>query len=105
MDGDVIKVYADQEIVAAEENVFVISGKAITIDLNGKTINVTLAENNVTKFVFTVKADAGLTLTGEGSVVANGEGKLYYMFYNAGTTTVAGGNYTLYAANGGAIFT
>ena len=107
-DGDVIVILKSHEIACDVTPLISVVGKKITIDLNGKEIvaNAVGAET-VVRVVFQTAADAELIMTdsvGTGSVVANGEGVIYYMFRNVGKMTIQGGNYTLSAFNGGAMF-
>ena len=106
--GETVTVIANHEIACDVNPLITVAGKAITIDLNGKTITANVKESgNEIRVVFQTEADAKLTIVdsvGNGTANANGEGVLYYMFRNAGTTTVAGGTYNLSAYNGGAMF-
>ena len=107
-DGDVIVILKSHEIACDVTPLISVVGKKITIDLNGKEIvaNAVGAET-VVRVVFQTAADAELIMTdsvGTGSVVANGEGVIYYMFRNVGKMSIQGGNYTLSAFNGGAMF-
>ena len=107
-DGDTVKVIADHEIPCDVTPLITVSGKDITIDLNGKNITANAVGASTTvRVVFQTEADAKLTMTdsvGTGAVIANGDGVLYYMFRNSGEMTIAGGNYVLNAINGGAMF-
>ena len=106
--GDVITVIADHEVNCDVDPLISIANKNITIDLNGKVITVNAVNaGNTVRIVFEVETDAELTMVdsvGTGAVVANGEGVIYYMFRNEGTTTINGGNYELSAFDGGAMF-
>ena len=107
-DGDTVLVIADHEIACDADPLVGISGKSITIDLNGKTVttNAAAAEQTV-RIVFNTEADGKLTMidsVGTGSVTANGEDVLYYMFRNKGEMTIKSGNYELSAFEGGAMF-
>ena len=107
-DGDVVQLIADIVLVCDEDPLINVEGKDITLDLNGKTINVNSVAENI-RIVFKTASDAKLTITDSsaaktGSVFANGKSQLYYMFRNAGTTVIAGGNFYLSAFDGGAMF-
>ena len=106
--GDVVMVIADHEIPCDVTPLVNVIGKDITIDLNGKTITANaVGAATVVRVVFQAEADAKLTMidsVGGGSVIANGEGVIYYMFRNVGEMTIKGGNYELSAFNGGAMF-
>ena len=107
-DGDTVKVIADHEIICDVNPLITVAGKNITIDLNGKDITVNaVGAPEVVRVVFQTEENAKLTMTdsvGGGSVTANGEGVIYYMFRNVGEMIIAGGNYELSGFAGGAIF-
>ena len=107
-DGDTVTVIADHELVCDVDPLITVSGKDITIDLNGKTITANAAAaQQAVRVVFETGADAKLTMidsVGTGSVIANGEGILYYMFRNKGETNIKSGSYELTGYNGGAMF-
>ena len=106
--GDTVTVIDNHEIACNADPLVSVSGKDITIDLNGKavTANVVGAEMTV-RVVFQTESDGKLTMVdniGGGSVIANGDGILHYMFRNYGEMTVKNGSYQLSALNGGAMF-
>ena len=107
-DGDTITVIADHEIACDVDPLITISGKAVTIDLNGYEVTTNAASaENVVRIVFNTASDGKLTVKdsiGTGAVTANGEGVLYYMFRNQGEMTIQSGSFTLSAYNGGAMF-
>ena len=107
-DGDTVTVIACHELVCDVDPLITISGKSITIDLNGKhvTANAAAAQQTI-RVVFKTAADGKLTMidsVGTGSVIANGQGVLYYMFRNDGEMTIKSGNYELSGFDGGAMF-
>ncbi|MBQ7230939.1 MAG: hypothetical protein IJX04_08610, partial [Oscillospiraceae bacterium] len=83
--GDVITVLVDHAVDAT-----VVIDKAVTIDLNGKTV--TSAGD-----VFEVKAGATVTINGEGSVKGgtNGVGSWTAVWANGGDVVINGGTYSV----------
>ena len=108
VDGDVITVIADHAIVCNVDPLITVAGKSVTIDLNGKTVTADIvASGNTIRYIFQTAADGILTVqdsVGTGSVVANGEGVLYYMFSNTGEMTIKSGSFTMSGFEGGAMF-
>ena len=109
-DGDIVKVVKDHELLCNTTPLINVTGKKITIDLNGKTLTAyAVGAETLVRVVFQVEADAELTVMDSsagktGGVVANGEGVIYYMFRNEGKMTIESGNFTLSAFDGGAMF-
>ena len=106
-DGDTVLVIADHEIACDAEILINVVGKDITIDLNGKAVTINAGAEQAARVVFRTEADAKLTIqdsVGTGSVIANGEGVLHYMFRNEGEMIVKSGSYELSALSGGAMF-
>ena len=105
--GDIVKVIADHEANCNDNPLINVAGKDITIDLNGKTIIANVVASDATRSIFQASEGAKLTMTdsvGTGTVIANGEGVLHYMFRNEGEMIIDGGNYELSGLNGGAMF-
>ena len=110
--GETIKLISDFELDVQNATTIpnkttkalVYIDKNVTIDLNG--YNLTAEVPTPVMFVFYVAEGTEAVITdntGKGTVEATGNG-LYYMFNNAGTTEIAGGNYTINGINGGAMF-
>ena len=110
--GEVVKLLCDIETSAA-----IVVTKAVTIDLNGKTIkaNDTDAETDGNG-VFWVKQDGVLTIEGEGTVDGNGgNGYKMAVWADGGRVVINGGTYVnlnegthpqydlIYAKNGGVV--
>ena len=98
--GDIIKLiqnvtYDDNDVFEGTKGktMIEISGKNITLDLNGKTINASYTGPNYLMSVIHVTDGAGLTVTGNGFINVNGlnaEGaaakNIAYVFYKSGET-------------------
>ena len=113
VDGDTVVLLVD--IVLTEDDVISagnynamvnVDGKDIILDMNGKTINVDYAGENLLYAVIRVADGAGLTVTGNGTIDVKQEGTIVsgsselpnvaYMFWMNGTTghlTIENGNY------------
>ena len=110
--GDVIKLVADitlgesdLTILGTNKVAVLVSGKSVTIDLNGKNLTVNtegVADGNVG---IAVDADAELIFmdSGNGSFTVIGE-NAYYAFRNDGKLTIESGKVTFTGYPGGAIF-
>ena len=110
--GDVIKLIADITLTEADLTILetnrvavLVSGKSITLDLNGKNLTVNtegVADGNVG---IAVDADAELVFmdSGNGSFTVIGE-NAYYAFRNDGKLTIESGNVSFTGYSGGAIF-
>ena len=99
-DGQTVKLIADvtygDDDVVLYDNMKVmnyVAGKNITLDMNGKTIDVTYNGGKHLLGVILVEDGAGLTVVGNGNInltgtVGNGkkEQNIAYMFYKRGTT-------------------
>ena len=105
--GDTIVILASHAVTSDATALILVSGKNITIDLNGYTLNADIVDNGKDSIRYVFRTENGASLTVKnGTVVANGEGVLHYMFSNYDTSSfiVESGNYTLSAVNGGAMF-
>ena len=110
--GDTIKLIADITLTESDLTILgtnrvavLVSGKSITLDLNGKNLTVNtegVADGNVG---IAVDADAELVFmdSGNGSFTVIGE-NAYYAFRNDGKLTIESGNVSFTGYSGGAIF-
>ena len=72
----------------------VAAGQDITLDLNGKTINVAYAEGSTTNHIYAIDNKGTLKITGDGTINARG-------IFNYGAMTLENGTINAIDGNGG----
>ena len=113
-DGDKIVVLENIDLANTEmqlldgsyDTYFLVEGKNVTIDLNGKTISGAYTGSMLVG-VFSTDKNGHLTLTGNGTVDVTATGKVYSLLvaYNDGSgMTVENGTYTLDKASDNLIY-
>ena len=111
-DGDTVKLIADVtltesdlKLLGTNQVAVLVSGKSITLDLNGKNLTVDTAGVVGGNVGIAVDADAELIFkdSGNGSFTVSGE-NAYYAFRNDGKLTVESGVVSFTGYPGGAIF-
>ncbi len=105
-DGDVITVIADIDLAKTElqlldgsyDTYFLVEGKTVTIDLNGKTISGAYTGSSMLVGVFSTNNGGHLTLTGNGTVDVTATNKVYSLISNytdGCSITIENGTYKL----------
>ncbi len=115
--GDTVKllksiVLTDDDIVKIDGNYGVmvnVEGKSITLDMNGKTIDVNYAGGKYLYAVIFVADGAELIVTGDGTIDISENGRnVAYMFWKRGTTgalTIKNGTYHMNDAEDSMVYT
>lgn len=101
-DGETIKLHGETLLEAkADQHLFAIEGKHVTIDLNGSSLVAKIPDITKNTAIFQVKKGATLTIEGKGDVkvgTAKAPNVLAAMISNeAGTVNLKGGNWTMTA--------
>ena len=89
-DGETVKLIADIDLAnealdkldGAYDTYFKVEGKAITVDLNGKTVKGEYKGDNMLVGVFSTENGGRLTLTGEGTVDVTATSTVYSLIAN-----------------------
>ena len=113
-EGQTVKLIADIDLANAElqtldgsyDTYFLVKGKSVTIDLNGKKISGAYTGSMLVG-VFSTEEGGHLTLTGEGTVDVTATGKVYALiaaYDNGSTITIENGTYKLDKASDSLIF-
>ena len=99
----------DTTMIGSYKVAFNVDGKNITLNLNGKTIDVQYTGGPYLITVIRVADGAGLTVTGDGKIdVATNGINVAYMFWKAGTTgylTIENGTYHMNDAGDSMVYT
>ncbi|MBO5402358.1 MAG: hypothetical protein J6A85_04195 [Clostridia bacterium] len=113
-DGDTVVLLKDIDLADVElvkldgsyDTYFLVEGKSITVDLNGKTISGAYTGSMLVG-VFSTDKNGHLTLTGNGTVDVTATGKVYCLItaYSDGSSiTIENGTYTLDKASDSLIY-